>query len=75
MLAIFPVHDGDARSPSRAALEAAVRALEAVAALSMEREKLGQSPLQIGVALHRGEVMYGNIGASNRLDFTVIGKR
>ena len=28
---------------------------------------------QIGVALHVGEVMYGNIGARGRLDFTVIG--
>jgi adenylate cyclase len=25
------------------------------------------------LALHIGEVMFGNIGASNRLDFTVIG--
>ncbi len=28
--------------------------------------------LAIGVALHRGQVMYGNIGARERLDFTVI---
>jgi adenylate cyclase len=25
------------------------------------------------VALHRGTVIYGNVGASDRLDFTVIG--
>jgi adenylate cyclase len=29
--------------------------------------------LDIGVALHVGDVMYGNIGAADRLDFTVIG--
>jgi class 3 adenylate cyclase len=29
--------------------------------------------LPFGVALHRGAVIYGNIGAPDRLDFTVIG--
>ena len=29
--------------------------------------------LEVGIALHLGEVMYGNIGTQNRLDFTVIG--
>jgi adenylate cyclase len=33
----------------------------------------GQEPLGFGIALHVGEVMYGNIGAVDRLDFTVIG--
>lgn len=26
-----------------------------------------------GLAVHEGDVQYGNIGADNRLDFTVIG--
>jgi adenylate cyclase len=63
MLAIFPVV-GDPADASRRALTAAQQALAAVA----------QSELRIGVALHVGEVMYGNIGASERLDFTVIGR-
>jgi adenylate cyclase len=29
--------------------------------------------IECGVAVHVGEVMYGNIGAADRLDFTVIG--
>ena len=29
--------------------------------------------MRFGLALHLGEVMFGNIGASQRLDFTVIG--
>ena len=33
----------------------------------------GESPLDFGLALHLGDVMYGNIGAPDRLDFTVIG--
>lgn len=31
------------------------------------------APLRFGVALHVGEVGYGNIGGANRLDFTAIG--
>jgi adenylate cyclase len=30
-------------------------------------------PLEAGVALHYGDVVYGNIGSEARLDFTVIG--
>ena len=28
----------------------------------------------MGIALHVGEVMYGNVGTDERLDFTVIGR-
>ena len=33
----------------------------------------GEPSLEIVVALHVGTVVYGNIGAAQRLDFTVIG--
>jgi adenylate cyclase len=34
---------------------------------------VGEPPLEIVIALHVGKVIYGNIGAADRLDFTVIG--
>ena len=34
----------------------------------------GWHPLRTGIALHDGEVFFGNVGASARLDFTVIGR-
>ena len=33
----------------------------------------GWNPLRTGIALHEGDVFFGNIGAPERLDFTVIG--
>ena len=37
------------------------------------RKAAGKPTMDFGLALHMGEVFYGNIGASDRLDFTVIG--
>src|SRR4030081_1053060 len=38
-----------------------------------ERPRAGEPPLEIVIALHYGTVIYGNVGAADRLDFTVIG--
>ena len=35
---------------------------------------LNGMPIRCGIALHVGEVVYGNIGTPGRLDFTVIGE-
>jgi adenylate cyclase len=71
VLAIFPVA-GDAGAAGGKALAAALDALTALRALNDERARRRQAPLAMGVALHLGPVMYGNIGARDRLDFTVI---
>jgi adenylate cyclase len=74
MLAIFPIRDDlDRDRACHTALAAAVAALEALDALNAERGAEQKPPLRIGLALHTGSVVYGNIGAPNRLDFTVIG--
>ena len=41
--------------------------------LNARRIERGSFELGFGVALHVGDVMYGNIGTTTRLDFTVIG--
>ena len=70
MLAIFPIAEGTETSQlATAALEAAD---EAFAALAAHNAKTAR-PLQFGLALHVGEIAYGNIGGANRLDFTAIG--
>ncbi len=74
LLAIFPIETpGAAAEAARHALEAAIEALATVRGLGEGLAAAGEPPLEIVVALHAGTVIYGNIGAADRLDFTVIG--
>jgi adenylate cyclase len=68
VLAVFPGSEATAASACGAALTAAQAALHALAAAG------GARPLRAGIALHYGEVAYGNIGSGDRLDFTVVGR-
>lgn len=72
LLAIFPLAS-DAELASCAA-SALVAADEAFAALAAKNDASNKPPLRFGLALHVGEVAYGNIGGSSRLDFTAIGR-
>ncbi|MDV4177052.1 adenylate/guanylate cyclase domain-containing protein [Rhizobium brockwellii] len=81
VLAIFPVTvtsgEGDSARGDREACEAALRAVAASRAgmvhLDQVRQAQGLAPLPFGAALHFGEILWGNIGAADRLDFTAIG--
>jgi adenylate cyclase len=41
--------------------------------LNADRTRIGKPIAVVDLALHVGEVLYGNVGAGDRLDFTVIG--
>jgi len=71
VLAIFPL-GADPRAACRRALAAAEQAFTALARVNEGLAARGDAPVEVGIALHRGPVMYGNIGARDRLDFTVI---
>jgi adenylate cyclase len=72
ILAIFNENgERSAKDACRLALDAAKEAIDALATLN--RAPSMTQPLSAGFALHRGQVSYGNIGAGDRLDFTVIG--
>ncbi len=74
MLAMFPVAAPTERAAvAQRAVDAANSVADAITVLNRIRETAGEPPIRYGLALHFGEVMFGNIGASNRLDFTVIG--
>ena len=72
VLAIFPI-ERDAAVACRGALEAAHAAGIAIEAENLLRTASGAPQIDYGLALHVGDVMYGNIGGDARLDFTVIG--
>jgi adenylate cyclase len=73
ILAIFPVVGGTPRPACEAALRAVAAARAGMAHLDHERRGQGLPPLPFGAALHLGEMLWGNIGAADRLDFTAIG--
>lgn len=71
VLAIFRVADNDRAAACQAALRAAHDAFARAAAANVARA--GHQPIDFGMSIHIGDVVYGNIGAIDRLDFTVIG--
>src|SRR3546814_4031584 len=76
ILAVFPIdekHGGDARKACAASMAAASQALAKVERTAAACKSAGKPLFRCGIALHVGHVMYGNIGAADRLDFTVIG--
>jgi adenylate cyclase len=73
VLAIFPVVGGAPRAACVAALRAVSAARVGMAHLDEARRQQGLPPLPFGAALHLGEMLWGNIGAADRLDFTAIG--
>jgi len=68
LLAIFAIA-GDETEVCQRALAAARQARTNIAALASS----AMPGLRFGLALHIGDVLYGNIGSANRLDFTCIG--
>jgi adenylate cyclase len=80
VLSMFPVDDksgeASAAAASIAAAELAIKKINQLNehATDSLRQISGWKPLQSGIALHLGEIFFGNVGAPERLDFTVIGR-
>ena len=67
-----PVHRGE-RAEALAAVRAALAMQANLDALNRELAMEGQAPLRQGIGIHCGEVIAGNLGSSDRLEYTVIG--
>ena len=73
LLATFDLTGRDGTEVCAEALAAASELRAAFPGFNEVRAAAGKPVMDFGLALHLGEVLYGNIGASDRLDFTVIG--
>ncbi len=73
VMAIFPIEDDTrpAVDMARAAVMATREALSRGERKNAERREKNIPPIECGIALHVGAVMYGNVGTEHRLDFTV----
>lgn len=72
MLTMFNL--GSIEEDAHAALAAANELCGKIRACNTEREEQGLPTAGFTLALHAGTILYGNIGAESRLDFTVIGQ-
>lgn len=75
VLAIFPIRDSGttASDACKSALAAVHDADERLAQANHERATTNKDALSFGLGLHLGDVMYGNIGVPERVEFSVIG--
>ncbi len=75
VMAIFPFEDATrpAVDMCRAAALTAREAFSKAVSVNAGRADAGLAPIKFGVSLHVGQVMYGNVGTAQRLDFTVTG--
>ena len=74
VMAIFPYETAEgAADAARRALKAARETTEKIHEIN-NMNACAQTPdMSVGIALHAGDVFFGNVGSETRLDFTVIG--
>lgn len=55
------------------AIDTSVRIIKAIRKANEERKKQGLPIFEVGIGVHGGEVVTGNVGSSFRMDFTCVG--
>jgi len=74
MLIVFPIDEKMCNQTAcNAAIDAAIDAQSTLETRNHRRRRHNQPEIEFGVGLNIGEVIYGNVGAPDRLDFTVMG--
>ncbi len=73
MLGFGPCDGRHAGTPADQAVNAATGLLHQLQVINGKRSFAGQEPLSVGIGVHAGQVVVGEIGSSRRKDFTVLG--
>lgn len=74
-IAVYPCarHRSQSEIACQAALAAAHKATARMMDLNLRRKQQGLSDMNYGIGLHVGNVMFGNVGLTDRLTFSVFG--
>ena len=72
VMALFGAPVEKEGSPSHA-VSCAAAILKELQAWNGERKQAGLAPIEMGIGVHTGVVVAGNMGAENRLNYTVLG--
>ncbi|MCV0426427.1 MAG: adenylate/guanylate cyclase domain-containing protein [Roseibium sp.] len=74
VMAIFPYQtEAEAKDAAMRALLAARDTLDRIKTINSSNHCAATPDMSVGIALHAGDVFYGNVGSETRLDFTVVG--
>lgn len=73
VMAVFGIPDADAKD-SLKAIECAMEIQKKVKALSKSLEKQGLTAIDVGIGIATGDVLAGNIGTEEQMNYTVIGE-
>jgi class 3 adenylate cyclase len=72
LLAVFGAFDGMANH-ALSAVKTAWEMMTVLETINRERDERGMRPVHIGIGLHSGRVVVGNVGSKDHVDYTVIG--
>ncbi len=72
VMALFgaPIDKGDS---ALRAVQCGLKIVEVLSTWNQERQAQGKAPIEMGIGIHSGAMLVGNMGAENRLNYTVIG--
>ncbi|MCB9741443.1 MAG: HAMP domain-containing protein [Alphaproteobacteria bacterium] len=75
IMALFgvPLSSGDPKEDAEAAVRCAMEMSAALDNLNAQRRQLGRPAVELGIGIHTGELVAGNIGIPERMEYTVIG--
>jgi class 3 adenylate cyclase len=75
VMAVFgaPVSAGDVADDARAAVACAIAMQSRLIEINERRAARGQAAIKIGIGVHTGPLVAGNIGSTRRMQYTVIG--